>query len=69
MVLEELLQVRLRVAKGKLDDEVSCLDPKRSTRGNRRVSLSGFQFSRLHPRTHKAYDSLTHLEINLLPKV
>ena len=35
---------------------LSRLDPERSTRGNRRVPLSGTQFPRLHPRTRKAYD-------------
>ena len=48
---------------------MSRLDPERSTRGNCRVFLSGSRFSRLHPRTRKAYDILTRLEDNSLPKV
>ena len=52
-----------------LHNFVSCPDPERSTRGNRRVLLSGSQFLRLHPRTRKAYDILTRLKDNSLPKV
>ena len=44
-------------------------DPKRSTRGNCRVFLSGSRFPKLHPRTRKAYDILTRLEDNSLSKV
>ena len=49
--------------------DVSCPDPERSTRGNRRVPLNGSRFSKFHPRTRKPYDILTCLEDNSLPKV
>ena len=51
----------------KLDNVTPC--PERSTRGNRHVLLSGSRFFRLHPRTRKTYDILTHLEDNSLLKI
>ena len=48
---------------------MSCPDLERSTRDNRRVPLSVSRFSRLHPRTREAYNILTRLEDNSLPKV
>ena len=48
---------------------LSRLNSESSTSGNDRVTLSGSRFFRLHPRTPKAYDILTRLEDNLLPKV
>ena len=49
------------------EEQLSCLDPEKSTRGNRRVPLSRYQFSRLHLRTRKTYDILVRLENNSLP--
>ena len=41
---------------------VSCPDPERSTRGNRRVPLSGSQFPGTHSNARKASGILTRLK-------
>ena len=43
-------------------------DPKRSTRGNRRVPLSGTQFPELHSRARKANDIELILHLINYPK-
>ena len=44
-------------------------DSEKSTRGNRRIPLSEFQFLRFHLRTRKTYDIIIRLEDNSLSKV
>ena len=54
------------VKEGYMDDPicpgVSRPDPKRSTRGNRRVPLSGSQFPGIQPKAGKASDILACLK-------
>ena len=42
-------------------------DPKRSTRGNRGVPLSGFQFFETQSKARKAFDILARLKNGTLP--
>ena len=48
-------------------NNMSRPDPERSTRGNRRVPLSGSQFLETHSKTRKAQDILTRLNNDKLP--
>ena len=46
---------------------VSRPDLERSTRGNRRVPLNGFQFPETQTRARKAFDILTLFKYTILP--